>query len=146
MRAFFPVFSAGRPYVRLKMAMSLDGRTAPKSGERRWISGESSRADVQYWRARSAAVLTGSGTVKCDDPRLNVRLDYGPWVRQPLRVVLDTELGCDAAAKVFQGGGALVFAADDAKSPRAYSGAGSARGAQPDGLGLARCLSQPGGN
>ena len=112
---FYSRFQRGRPYVRLKMAMSLDGRTAPKSGERRWISGESSRADVQYWRARSSAVLTGSGTVKCDDPRLNVRLEYGPWVRQPLRVVLDTELRCNPQAKVFHGGGALLFAAQDAK-------------------------------
>jgi diaminohydroxyphosphoribosylaminopyrimidine deaminase/5-amino-6-(5-phosphoribosylamino)uracil reductase len=117
---FFSRFKRGRPYVRLKMAMSLDGRTASKSAERRWISGESSRADVQYWRARSSAVLTGSGTVKSDDPRLNVRLAYGPWVRQPLRVVLDSELGCDANAQVFRGGGALVFAAHDAKTAGAY--------------------------
>jgi diaminohydroxyphosphoribosylaminopyrimidine deaminase/5-amino-6-(5-phosphoribosylamino)uracil reductase len=116
---FFSRFQRGRPYVRLKMAMSLDGRTASASGERRWISGESSRQDVQYWRARSSAVLTGSGTVKCDDPQLNVRLEYGPWVRQPLRVVLDTELVCDPHAKVFHGGGALLFAADEAKSPGA---------------------------
>jgi diaminohydroxyphosphoribosylaminopyrimidine deaminase/5-amino-6-(5-phosphoribosylamino)uracil reductase len=118
---FFSRFQRGRPYVRLKMAMSLDGRTASASAERRWISGESSRQDVQYWRARSSAVLTGSGTVKCDDPQLNVRLAYGPWVRQPLRVVLDTELNCDWNAQVFRGGGALVFAADDAKSARAPS-------------------------
>ena len=113
---FFSRFQRGRPYVRLKMAMSLDGRTAAASDERRWISGESSRADVQYWRARSSAVLTGSGTVKRDDPQLNVRLEYGAWVRQPLRVVLDTDLNCDWNAKVFRDGGALVFAADDAKS------------------------------
>jgi diaminohydroxyphosphoribosylaminopyrimidine deaminase / 5-amino-6-(5-phosphoribosylamino)uracil reductase len=113
---FFSRFQRGRPFVRVKMAMSLDGRTAPPGGGQRWISGETSRQDVQYWRARSSAVLTGSGTVKCDDPRLNVRLEYGPWVRQPLRVVLDTELSCDPQAKVFQDGGALLFAAVDAKS------------------------------
>ncbi len=57
-----------------------------------WISGEAARADVQAWRARSCAVLTGAGTVRADDPRLDVRLAYGPWVRQPLRVVLDPML------------------------------------------------------
>lgn len=116
---FFSRFQRGRPYVRLKMAMSLDGRTAAASGLRRWISGESSRADVQYWRARSSAVLTGSGTVKSDDPHLNVRLNYGPWVRQPLRVVLDTELACDPNAEVFRGGGALIMAAQDVTSAAA---------------------------
>jgi diaminohydroxyphosphoribosylaminopyrimidine deaminase/5-amino-6-(5-phosphoribosylamino)uracil reductase len=118
---FFSRFERHRPYVRLKMAMSLDGRTAPANGGQVWISGEASRADVQTWRARSSAVLTGSGTVLCDDPKLNVRLNYGPWVRQPLRVVLDTELRCRPDAKIFQEGGALIFAALDA------SGSGALR-------------------
>jgi diaminohydroxyphosphoribosylaminopyrimidine deaminase/5-amino-6-(5-phosphoribosylamino)uracil reductase len=87
---YFSRHERGRPYVRLKLAMSLDGRTAPAGGGRTWISGDASRADVQSWRARSSAVLTGAGTVRSDDPQLNVRLNYGPWVRQPLRVVLDT--------------------------------------------------------
>jgi len=117
---FFSRFERGRPFVRLKLAMSLDGRTAPASGAQLWISGEASRADVQNWRARSSAVLTGSGTVRADDPRLNVRLTYGPWVRQPLRVVLDSLLRCAPSAKIFSGGGALVFAAADAPpQPRA---------------------------
>ncbi|MFW6094797.1 MAG: bifunctional diaminohydroxyphosphoribosylaminopyrimidine deaminase/5-amino-6-(5-phosphoribosylamino)uracil reductase RibD, partial [Pseudomonadota bacterium] len=63
----------GRPYVRVKVAQSLDGRTAMASGESRWVTGPEARADVQYWRARSCAVLTGSGTVLTDDPRLTVR-------------------------------------------------------------------------
>jgi diaminohydroxyphosphoribosylaminopyrimidine deaminase/5-amino-6-(5-phosphoribosylamino)uracil reductase len=109
---FFSRFERGRPWVRLKLAMSLDARTSAH-GEERWISGEASRADVQTWRARSSAVLTGAGTVRSDDPRLNVRLNYGAWVRQPLRVVLDTNLTCAPTAKVFNGGGALVFAATD---------------------------------
>jgi diaminohydroxyphosphoribosylaminopyrimidine deaminase / 5-amino-6-(5-phosphoribosylamino)uracil reductase len=113
---FFSRFERGRPFVRLKLAMSLDARTAPASGGQRWISGEASRADVQAWRARSSAVLTGLGTVRVDDPRLNVRLNYGPWVRQPLRVVLDTELRCPPGAKIFDGGGALVFGAVDVVS------------------------------
>ena len=104
----------GRPYVRLKLAMSLDGRTAPAGGRRAWISGTESRADVQAWRARSSAVLTGAGTVRSDDPQLNVRLEYGPWVRQPLRVVLDTMLSTPRAAKIFNHDEALVFAAPEA--------------------------------
>ncbi len=111
---FFSRFERGRPFVRLKLAMSLDGRTAPASGAKMWISGEASRADVQAWRARSSAVLTGSGTVRADDPRLDVRLAYGPWVRQPLRVVLDTTLRSAPGARIFKGDGALVFAAADA--------------------------------
>jgi diaminohydroxyphosphoribosylaminopyrimidine deaminase/5-amino-6-(5-phosphoribosylamino)uracil reductase len=111
---FFSRLERGRPYVRLKLAMSLDGRTAPAGGESVWISGESSRADVQRWRARSSAVLTGAGTVRTDDPRLDVRWDYGPWVRQPLRAVLDATLGCPPAAKVFAREGALVFSSEEA--------------------------------
>jgi diaminohydroxyphosphoribosylaminopyrimidine deaminase/5-amino-6-(5-phosphoribosylamino)uracil reductase len=112
---FFSRFERARPYVRLKQAMSLDGRTARAGGVAGWISGEASRADVQTLRARSSAVLTGAGTVRADDPRLNVRLDYGPWVRQPLRVVLDSQLSCRPNSKVFdQPGAALVFAAENA--------------------------------
>jgi diaminohydroxyphosphoribosylaminopyrimidine deaminase/5-amino-6-(5-phosphoribosylamino)uracil reductase len=111
---FFSRHEHGRPYVRLKLAMSLDGRTAPAGGSRVWISGAESRADVQTWRARSSAVLTGAGTVRSDDPQLNVRLNYGPWVRQPLRVVLDTLLSTSRAAKIFNHNEALVFAAPEA--------------------------------
>ena len=111
---FFSRFERGRPFVRLKLAMSLDGRTAPASGAKMWITSEASRADVQEWRARSSAVLTGSGTVRADDPRMNVRLAYGPWVRQPRRIVLDTQLRSAPGARIFAGEGALVFAAADA--------------------------------
>jgi diaminohydroxyphosphoribosylaminopyrimidine deaminase/5-amino-6-(5-phosphoribosylamino)uracil reductase len=111
---FFSRFERSRPWVRLKLAMSLDARTAPASGKTRWISGEASRADVQAWRARSGAILTGAGTVRADDPRLDVRLAYGSWIRQPLRVLLDPMLSCASGAKIFQGEGALVFAATDA--------------------------------
>src|SRR3984957_10042360 len=79
---FFSRFERGRPFIRLKMAMSLDARTAPATGGPVWISGEAARADVQKWRARSSAILTGAGTVRTDDPRLDVRLAYGSWVRQ----------------------------------------------------------------
>ena len=111
---FFSRFERGRPFIRLKMAMSLDARTAPAQGGQVWISGETARADVQKWRARSSAILTGAGTVRADDPRLNVRLSYGPWIRQPLRVLLDPMLSCSARAKLFHGEGTLVFAAPDA--------------------------------
>jgi diaminohydroxyphosphoribosylaminopyrimidine deaminase/5-amino-6-(5-phosphoribosylamino)uracil reductase len=111
---YFSRHEHGRPYVRLKLAISLDGRTAPADGSRAWISGTESRADVQTWRARSSAVLTGAGTVHSDDPQLNVRLNYGPWVRQPVRVVLDTMLSTSRAARVFNHDEALVFAAPEA--------------------------------
>ncbi len=73
-RGFFSRFEHGRPWVRVKLAMSLDGRTALASGESKWITGEAARADVQCWRARSSAILTGAGTARVDDPRLTVRL------------------------------------------------------------------------
>lgn len=111
---YFSRHERGRPYVRLKLAMTLDARTAAPGGAKMWISGASSRADVQVWRARSSAVLTGAGTVRADDPQLNVRLEYGPWVRQPLRVVLDTLLTTPRAAKIFRDGESLIFAAAEA--------------------------------
>jgi diaminohydroxyphosphoribosylaminopyrimidine deaminase/5-amino-6-(5-phosphoribosylamino)uracil reductase len=95
----------GVPLVRLKLAMSLDGRTALSDGRSQWITGEAARADVQYWRARSSAVLTGIGTVLADDPRLSVR-PAGDGVRQPLRVILDRELRTPPGARVFDGAGA----------------------------------------
>jgi len=72
-KGFFLRFTQQRPWVRVKVAASLDGRTAMASGESRWITGTQARADVQYWRARSCAIVTGVGTVLADDPQLNVR-------------------------------------------------------------------------
>jgi diaminohydroxyphosphoribosylaminopyrimidine deaminase/5-amino-6-(5-phosphoribosylamino)uracil reductase len=74
-RGFFSRFERGRPWTRVKLAMSLDGRTALANGESKWITGEAARADVQRWRARSSAILTGAGTARADDPRLTVRMD-----------------------------------------------------------------------
>lgn len=92
---------AGRPFVRVKMGMSLDGRIALANGASQWITGEAARNDVQHWRARSSAILTGIGTVLADDPRLNVRLRGVS--RQPLRVVLDTNLRTPPSARLFEG-------------------------------------------
>ena len=97
---FISRMSRGRPWVRSKLAMSLDGRTALADGSSKWISGEAAREDVQHWRARSSAVLTGIGTVLKDDPSLNVRM-AGEW-RQPARVVVDTYLKMPAHAKLLQ--------------------------------------------
>jgi diaminohydroxyphosphoribosylaminopyrimidine deaminase/5-amino-6-(5-phosphoribosylamino)uracil reductase len=119
---FFSRFERQRPYVRLKLAMSLDARTARADGVRAWITGEAARADVQHWRARSSAVLTGAGTVRSDDPRLDVRLQYGSWIRQPLRVVLDPSGSCAPSARVFQGGPTLVFMAADPVGAAATAG------------------------
>ncbi len=116
---FFSRLERARPFVRLKLAASLDGRTAPAQGGKAWITDEASRADVQAWRARSSAVLTGAGTVRVDNPRLDVRLAYGAWVRQPLRVVLDANLSCAPDSVIFRDEHALVFAAPDAEIPAA---------------------------
>ena len=80
--------TTGRPWVVLKMASSLDARTAAPDGTSRWITGEEARADVHRLRARSDAILVGAGTVRADDPELTVRVGGGPAPTQPLRVVL----------------------------------------------------------
>lgn len=89
-----------RPFVRCKLAASLDGRTAMASGESKWITGEAARLDVQRLRARSSAVMTGIGTVLADDPSLNLRVDFGQGLRQPLRVVVDSRLSMPETARM----------------------------------------------
>lgn len=94
----------GRPLVRIKMAMSLDGRTAMASGASQWISSEAARRDVQYWRARSCAVITGAGTIAADDPRLTVRDDryaVEGRLRQPLRVAVSSRGEVSEDARIF---------------------------------------------
>ena len=112
-----------RPYVRCKLAMSLDGRTAMASGESQWITAEAARRDVQYLRARSSAILTGVGTVLADDPSMNVRLSVEELhgvesagdLRQPLRVVLDTRLRTPPRARLLSlPGDALVVCGEGA--------------------------------
>jgi diaminohydroxyphosphoribosylaminopyrimidine deaminase/5-amino-6-(5-phosphoribosylamino)uracil reductase len=99
---FIKRMHSGLPLMRLKLAMSLDGRTALSDGRSKWISGEAARRDVQHWRARSGAILTGIGTVLADDPMLSVR-PAGAGVRQPLRVILDSALKTPLQARVFDG-------------------------------------------
>ena len=101
----------GRPWVRAKLAASLDGKTALNNGTSRWITGPHARRDGHAWRARACAVLTGIGTVKDDDPQLTVR--EVETSRQPLRVVIDSRLETPPGARVLEGGGALVAAAID---------------------------------
>src|SRR5690606_35236794 len=102
-----------RPFVRLKVAASLDGATAMASGESRWITGEAARRDVQKLRAMSGAVMTGVGTVVADDPALTVR-ERSLVLRQPMRVVIDSRLRMPAGAKVLaQPGDTLMFCAED---------------------------------
>ncbi|MFY9314863.1 MAG: bifunctional diaminohydroxyphosphoribosylaminopyrimidine deaminase/5-amino-6-(5-phosphoribosylamino)uracil reductase RibD [Burkholderiales bacterium] len=105
----------GRPWVRMKIAATLDGRTALADGRSQWITGPEARRDGHRWRARACAILTGIGTVKADDPRLTVREVATP--RQPLRVVVDSRLEIRHDAKVLDGGGALIFTAIDADRP-----------------------------
>jgi diaminohydroxyphosphoribosylaminopyrimidine deaminase/5-amino-6-(5-phosphoribosylamino)uracil reductase len=100
---FISRIERGRPWVRVKLAMSLDGRTALADGASQWITGPEARADVQHWRARAGAVLTGAGTVLADDPRLDVRLEPGIEVATGLRVVLDAGLRSLARANVRSG-------------------------------------------
>lgn len=116
---FFSRSRRGRPWVRVKLAASLDGRTAMASGESRWITGEAARADVQQWRARASMLLTGSATVVADDPRLNVRIDTP---RQPGRVILDPAFRTPPGARVFDTGGPVaVFGAEGAEAPAALA-------------------------
>ncbi len=99
----------GRPWVRLKVAASLDGRTALVSGASKWITGEMARADGHRWRARACAILTGIGTVRQDDPQLTVRDVATP--RQPLRIVVDRHAETPASCKVLADGNVLLVTA-----------------------------------
>jgi diaminohydroxyphosphoribosylaminopyrimidine deaminase/5-amino-6-(5-phosphoribosylamino)uracil reductase len=131
-RALNPGFEqrmrGGLPYVRCKLAASLDGRTALASGESKWITSEDARRDVHRLRARSSAVITGIGTVLADDPRMNVRLRQEEFPalwpdelpRQPLRVVVDSALRMPADAQMLRQPGATLIATRE-DSPRAIA-------------------------
>lgn len=133
----------GRPLLRLKLAASLDGRSAMASGESQWITGAEARQDVQRLRARSCAIVTGSGTVLADDPRLGVRVSELPDLsafdadfldrQPPLRVVLDRRLRTPTTARLLATPGVLICS--EAAAPAASRQALAAAGAE--------CLSLP---
>lgn len=118
---FIARMTCGMPYVRSKIAASLDGKTALNNGVSQWITSEAARADVQYWRARSCAILTGVGTVLADNPSMTVR--YGdsnstPETRmdiasQPMRIIVDSALKTPLNAKILAGGNVLIAFAHD---------------------------------
>lgn len=136
---FFARHQLGRPFVRIKVAASLDGATAMDDGSSQWISGTASRADVQRLRAAASAILTGIGTVLADDPSLNVRdATLDTRGRQPLRVVIDSQLRMPATSRMLALQGAtLVYCVNDANRA-ALERAGaevvriSAEGGRPD--------------
>ena len=107
---FFHRMQHGRPWVRLKIAASLDGGTALSNGESQWITSSAARDDGHAWRARACAILTGIGTVQQDNPQLNVRAVTTP--RQPQRIVVDSQLETDPAAQVLAGGGTWIITTD----------------------------------
>jgi diaminohydroxyphosphoribosylaminopyrimidine deaminase/5-amino-6-(5-phosphoribosylamino)uracil reductase len=114
----------GRPWVRMKIAASLDGRTALANGKSQWITGEASRADGHRWRARACAVLTGHGTVRDDDPQLDVRGVDTP--RQPLKVVVDSRFETPLSARLLKDGKTLIAGAvNEAKRIAALNGVGA---------------------
>ena len=108
---FISRMTKNRPFVRVKIAASLDGRTALANGESKWITSEAARQDVQHWRARSCAILTGIGTVLADDPQMHVRNIAN--ARQPLRVVVDSQLRISPDANILKGGNTLIAYASD---------------------------------
>ena len=105
---FVSRMTRNRPWVRMKIAASLDGRTALANGKSQWITSQAARDDGHHWRARACAVLTGIGTLREDDPQLNVRAVQTP--RQPLKVLIDSRLEASPEAKIFQSGNTVVFA------------------------------------
>jgi diaminohydroxyphosphoribosylaminopyrimidine deaminase / 5-amino-6-(5-phosphoribosylamino)uracil reductase len=144
---FIARVTRGRPYVRSKIAASLDGATAMAQGESQWITGESARRDVQRLRADASAIVTGIGTAEHDDPRLTVRLRARGWVA-PLRVVLDSTLRLSPQARMLRElGSTVVYGAPDADAERAdalhAAGAQVERVARDDrGLALDAVLAQ----
>jgi diaminohydroxyphosphoribosylaminopyrimidine deaminase/5-amino-6-(5-phosphoribosylamino)uracil reductase len=124
-RGFFTRMRRGTPWVRSKLAASLDGRTALKNGTSRWITSAAARADVHRWRARSSAVVTGSGTIVDDDPSLDARREEagiaaGVGIKQPLRVIVDAKLKTPPAARTLTlPGEVLVLTTRSLEDPKA---------------------------
>lgn len=131
---FFSRIERGRPFVRLKIASSLDGATAMLSGESRWITDEAARADVQGLRAASGAIVTGIGTVRADDPLLTVR-DESRIVKQPLRVVVDPRLETPPAARLLAAPGDVALFCADERNRKGLEARGAAVYRADDGHG-----------
>lgn len=114
---FIKRMEQGLPYVRVKLAMSLDGRTALGNGESKWITGESARRDVHHWRARSDVILTGSETVLRDDPLMTARLpEAGITIKQALRCVIDSNNRVPRTARIFSGDGDTIIIGSGAQA------------------------------
>jgi diaminohydroxyphosphoribosylaminopyrimidine deaminase / 5-amino-6-(5-phosphoribosylamino)uracil reductase len=150
-RGFIARVSRGRPWMRLKVAATFDGRTALANGKSQWITGEAARRDVHRLRADSCAVLTGIGTVQRDNPRLTVR-DV-PCTRQPLRALIDSRLDLAPDAALLAGGNVLVITVSDDAARRRELEARGARvivvakeGAKADLAAAARALAAEGMN
>lgn len=119
---FLSRIERGRPLLRVKLAGSLDGRTAMANGESKWITGEAARADVQQWRARAGAILSGAATVLADDPLLTARPEQGEFL-PPLRVVLDARLRTLECARVREGDAPTLYLHDPALTAPVLAGA-----------------------
>lgn len=141
---FIARMTRNTPYIRSKIAASLDGKTALNNGASQWITGEAARADVQLWRARSCAILTGVGTVLVDNPSMTVRLnDLNNMAAsrldiayQPMRIILDSTLKTPIDAKILSGGNVLIAFAHDADNKSvALLSAGAELLCIPDELG-----------
>ncbi|HEY5791404.1 MAG TPA: bifunctional diaminohydroxyphosphoribosylaminopyrimidine deaminase/5-amino-6-(5-phosphoribosylamino)uracil reductase RibD, partial [Gammaproteobacteria bacterium] len=152
-RGFVRRMRDGRPWLTVKLAQSLDGRTALASGESQWITGAAARRDVHRLRAASCAVLTGSGTLRHDDPRLDVRLPpeelpgFDPETLTPLRVVLDTRLATPPGARILAPPGRclVLTAADDPAAAARLRAAGAEvlrLPGEPSGLDLREVLAE----
>lgn len=134
-RGFFSRLTRGRPWVRSKLAASLDGRTALANGASQWITGPDARRDVHRERARSAAIMTGVGTVLADDPSLTARPDGVEAARQPLRVIVDAALRTPPSARTLALPGDVVIFTTQAASESTFAAGGRARieRVRPDG-------------
>ncbi|MCX8017424.1 MAG: bifunctional diaminohydroxyphosphoribosylaminopyrimidine deaminase/5-amino-6-(5-phosphoribosylamino)uracil reductase RibD, partial [Rhodocyclaceae bacterium] len=120
---FIARMTRGRPWLRVKIAASLDGKTALANGVSQWISGADARRDAHAWRARSCALITGIGTVQADNPRLSVREVATP--RQPLKVVIDSRLEISPDAAILSGGCLIACAVADPTKTARLAGRGA---------------------
>jgi diaminohydroxyphosphoribosylaminopyrimidine deaminase/5-amino-6-(5-phosphoribosylamino)uracil reductase len=150
-KGFLSRVTRGRPWMRLKVAASLDGRIALANGESKWITSEAARRDVHALRARSCAMLTGIGTVLRDDPELTVR--HVAAKRQPKRYVVDSRLDMPPAAKILQGEPPVILTvSDDAAKRKALEARGAEvvrvpnQGAKTDLAAIARLMAERGCN